>query len=88
MTNDCERCGTPTESGFAVFPDISGVDGYMCDDCRESLKEWYNREQKPSVRGGCSSCGGRVEISFRYMGDAVEVVANCPECGWTGRVGE
>jgi len=86
VTNDCGRCGTSTTSDFAVFSTISGLDGYLCDSCRNSLKEWYDREEKPPVRGGCSSCGGRVEVSYRYKGGgAVNTVIHCPQCGWTAK---
>lgn len=83
MTNDCRRCGRPTEADFIVLTDIHGLDGYLCDSCRESLREWYDGAKKPPVRGGCSQCGGNVEVSFRFQGDRLKAVFNCPTCGWT-----
>jgi hypothetical protein len=44
-------------------------------------------EEKPPVRGVCFTCGGTVELRFRYYGHGVEVLATCPECEWTEEVG-
>jgi len=89
LTNDCSRCGTPTESPYVTTTGHLGFDGWLCDECRESFEEWLAaKEEKPPVRGACSSCAGTVEVRFRYMGAGVEVVANCPTCGWTEEVNE
>jgi hypothetical protein len=64
----------------------------LCDGCRDEFERlvsgWLDREEKPAVRGACDTCGGPVEVRFRYMGHGVEIVANCPTCGWTEEVDE
>ncbi|AAY24965.1 ORF 39 [Haloarcula hispanica virus SH1] len=89
MSAECERCGTPTDSDSLV---VDGSVFRLCDGCRDDfeklLEGWLSRERKPAVRGGCSTCGGPVEARFRYLGHGVEVVVNCPTCGWTERVDE
>ncbi|ALJ99696.1 hypothetical protein BGV91_gp33 [Haloarcula californiae icosahedral virus 1] len=71
---------------------VDGAVHRLCDGCRDQFEKmlsgWLNGEEKPAVRGGCSTCGGPVEVRFRYMGSGVEVVANCPTCGWTEEVNE
>jgi hypothetical protein len=89
MSNECDRCGTATESPYITTTGHLGFDGWLCDDCRESFEAWLHvSEKKPPVRGGCSRCAQPVELRFRYKGHGVEVIANCTFCGWTEEVGE
>jgi len=88
VTNDCERCGTPTDSDSMV---VDGATYQLCDGCRDEfealLDGWLSAEEKPAARGWCFSCDGAVEIRFRFIGHGVEVVATCPECGWREKFG-
>ncbi|AGC65558.1 hypothetical protein K745_gp33 [Haloarcula hispanica virus PH1] len=88
MSNECRRCGTETEAPFITTTGGLRFDGWLCDHCRQSFREWLEASEKPPVRGGCSSCAGPVEATFRYVGHGVEVVVHCPRCDWTERVDE
>lgn len=85
--NDCTRCGRPTDSGYVTTTGHLGLDGWLCDVCRESFKQWLDGTDDP-LGADCSECGGSVDATVRYKGGgAVDLVLVCSGCGKSGRMG-
>ena len=84
--NECDRCGTLTRAPYVTTTGELGFDGWLCDDCRESFREWVDGDAQRDVQGGvtCGKCSTLVYVTVRPVGpdSGPTLLLSCPACGW------